>query len=183
MYPSTKLMNPDTMKLPAVVQQTVDATALAENNHPTPTALGPQLEDPPKVATARATLVVAAVALVAAMATAGVAVAGARHMVLAEELAAAAVIAEAEATRTAMSPAIHVAATIPATKSRRFVANWPLKKMAVMASPPSPLDFTTCSSRKNSSLSGSPSTTLSKTEFSGFGVVPYPLKTLVATMT
>jgi hypothetical protein len=41
----------------------------------------------------------------------------------------------------------------------------------------------TCFSQRNSSLSGSPSTTRSKTQFSGLGVMPYPLKMLVATTT
>jgi hypothetical protein len=119
--PLSELMNPDTMKLPAAVQQTVDATAPAENNHTIPTAPGPQLEDPLKAATTRAASAVAAAALVGAMAAAGVAVAGAHHTTLVEELVAAA-IAEAESTRTATSLATHVAATMPATKLKRFVA-------------------------------------------------------------
>jgi hypothetical protein len=71
----------------------VDITAPAVNLHQTPTALGPQLEDPPRAATARAASAVAAAALVATT-TAAV---GAHHMALAEELVAVA-IAEAEAT-------------------------------------------------------------------------------------
>jgi hypothetical protein len=90
-------MNPDTMKLPAPVQQTVDATAPVKNNHQTPTALGPQLEDPPRVVTARAAPAVAAAALVVATVAAEAAAAGAHHMELAEELVMAA-IAGAEAT-------------------------------------------------------------------------------------
>jgi hypothetical protein len=89
-------MNPDTMKLPAVVQQTVDATVPAKNNHRTPTALGPQLEDPPRAATAWAAPVVAAGALVAVMTAAEAASAVPNHMALAEELAAA-TIAKAKA--------------------------------------------------------------------------------------
>jgi hypothetical protein len=84
-------MNPDTMKLPVAVQQTVDATALVENNHRTPTTLWPQLEDPPRVEIARAALAVVAVTAMAEAATAG-----AHHMALEEELVAVA-IAEAEA--------------------------------------------------------------------------------------
>jgi hypothetical protein len=49
----------------------LDATALVENNHKTPTALGPQLEDPPRVATAKVAPTVAATALVAETAAAG----------------------------------------------------------------------------------------------------------------
>jgi hypothetical protein len=41
----------------------------------------------------------------------------------------------------------------------------------------------TCFSQRNSSLSISPRTTRSKTQFSGLAVMPYSLKTLVATMT
>jgi hypothetical protein len=140
-------MNPDTMKLLAAAQQTVDATAPAKNNHRTPTTLGPQLEDPPRAATVRA-----------APAAAGAAAVGAHHMALAEELVAA-VIAEVEATQTAMSPATHVAATMPATELRRFVAKRLLKQTTVMASPPSLLDFAIYSSSRSSSLSRSPSTT------------------------
>jgi hypothetical protein len=114
-------MNLSTMKLPAIVQQMVDVTAPVERNHTTPTALGPQLEDPPRAATVRAAPAAAAVALVAAMAAAGAATARAHRTVLAEELVAVA-IAEAEAKRKAMSLAIHVAATMPATKLKKFVA-------------------------------------------------------------
>jgi DNA-binding LacI/PurR family transcriptional regulator len=122
-----------------------DATAAMGNNHQTPTALGPQLEDPPKLATARAvTAVAVAVAVVAA--------AKAHHTTLAKELAAA-TIAGAEATRTATPPATHVAATMPATGLRRFVAKMLLKQATATASPPTPLDFAIYSSLRNSSLS------------------------------
>jgi hypothetical protein len=144
-------MNPGTMKLPTAVQQMVDATAPVENNHTTPTALGPQLEDPPKAATARAVPAVAAAALVAAMAVTGVAAAGAHHTELAEEPVAA-VIVEDEATRTATSPATHVVAMMPAIELKRFVAKRLMKQMTTTASPSSPLDFATCFSRRNSSL-------------------------------
>jgi hypothetical protein len=53
--------------------------------------------------------------LVTATAAAEAAAAGAHHMVLAGEPVVAA-IAEAEATRTATSPASHTAATMPATE-------------------------------------------------------------------
>jgi hypothetical protein len=45
------------------------------------------------------------------------------------------------------------------------------------------LDFAIYSSLRNSSLSGAPSTTRSRTQFSGLGAMPYPLKTLLATTT
>jgi hypothetical protein len=114
-------MNPGTMRLPATAQQMVDVTSPVEKNHITPTALAPQLEDPPRAATARAALTVAATTLVVATAVAGAAAAGAHHTTLAEELVAA-VIAEAEATRTTTSSATHVAAVMPATELKRFVA-------------------------------------------------------------
>jgi hypothetical protein len=180
--PSSEPMNLDTMKLPAEVQQTVDVTTPVENNHTTPTAQGTQLEDPPRAATARAVPAVAVAALVAVTATAEAAEAEAHHTARVEELVAAAIV-EAEATRAAMSPATHVAAMMPATKLRRFVAKRLLKQTTTMTSPPFPLDFVTCSFRRNSSLSGSPSTTRSKTQFSGLGVMPCALKTLVKTMT
>jgi hypothetical protein len=76
----------------------------------------------------------------------------AHHMVLAEELVAVA-IAEAEATRTATLLATHVAAMMPATGLRRSVAKRLLKQAIVMTSPPTPHDFTTCSSLRNLNLS------------------------------
>jgi hypothetical protein len=134
-------------------------------NHRTPTAPGPQLEDPPRVAIVQAALAEAAAALIAAMAAA-------HHTVLAGELVVAAIV-EAEATQTTTSPASHTMATTPATELKRFVAKRLLKKVTATTSPPSPLDFATCFSQRNSSLSRSPSTTRSKTQFSGLGAMPY----------
>jgi hypothetical protein len=119
-----------------------------------------------------------AAALVAARAV----VAGAHHTVLAGELVTA-VIAEAEATRTATSPASHTEATMLTIELMRFIAKSLLKQVIATASLPSLLDFATYFSLRNSSLSGSPSTTRSKTQFSGLGAMPYPLITLVATTT
>jgi hypothetical protein len=126
-------MKPDNMKLPVAVQQTVDATAPTENNHITPTALGPQLEDPSKAATARAAPAVVVAALVTMMVAAEATAAAARQTAWVEELVAV-VIAEAEATRTATSPATHVAATMPATELRRFVAKRLLKQTTATTS-------------------------------------------------
>jgi hypothetical protein len=101
----------------------------------------------------------------------------------AKELAVAAT-AEAEATRTATPPATLTAAMMPATGSTRFAApRRLLKSVTATASPPTLHDFVICSFLRNSNLSGSPSTTRSKTHFSGSGVMPCPLKTLVATTT
>jgi hypothetical protein len=119
-YPLSELTKLDTTRLPVVAWQIVDVTASTENNSQSQTALGPQLEDPPRVATTKATLVVAAAPPVVAMVAAVAAVAEANHMALAEELVAAP-IAEAEATRIAMSPATRVAAMTLATRSRRSI--------------------------------------------------------------
>jgi hypothetical protein len=107
-------MSPGITKLLVIVQQTVDATAPWENKHRTPTALGSQLEDPHGAATARAAPAEAAAVLVAATAAAEAAAVGAHLTVLAGKLVVAA-ITEAKATRTATSPASHVAAMMLAT--------------------------------------------------------------------
>jgi hypothetical protein len=83
-------------------------------------------------------------------------------MVLVEEPVAV-VIAGAEATRTATSPATHVAAMMPATGLMKFVTKRLQKQATTTASPPTLLGFVIYSSLRNSSLSGSPSTTRSKT--------------------
>jgi hypothetical protein len=126
-------------------------------------------------------LEVAAVPLVVATAAAEAAAAVAHHMALAEELVTVAIV-EAEATRTATPPATHVVAMMPTTELRKFVAIRLPQQTTATTSPPTPLDFATCYPRRNLSLSGSPSTTRSKTQFSGLGAMPYPLKMLVATM-
>jgi hypothetical protein len=82
-------------------------------------------------------LVVAAAALNTV--AVGAVAAGAHHTALAEEMVAV-VITGAEATRTT-SPATHVAATMPVTGSRKFVAKRLLKQATATASPPTPLDF------------------------------------------
>jgi hypothetical protein len=104
----------------------------------------------------------AAAVLVVATATAEAAAAGAHPTVLAGELVAAA-ITEAEATQTATSPASHTVATMPAAELKKYVARRPLRQATATASPPSPLDFATCFSLRNSNLWASPSMTQSKT--------------------
>jgi hypothetical protein len=98
------------------------------------------------------------VVLVAATAAAEAATAGAHHTVLAGGPVAAA-IAEAEATQTATSLASHTAATMPAAELKKYVAKRPLRQATATASPPSPLDFATCFSQRNSNPWGSPSMT------------------------
>jgi nitrate reductase gamma subunit len=89
----------------------------------------------------------------------------------AEELVAAA-ITEAEATRTAMSPAVHVTTTTLAIGLMRSIKKRPLNQATSTASPPTPQDFTTYFFLRNSNLSGFPSTTRSKTQFSGSDAMP-----------
>jgi hypothetical protein len=112
------------MKPQVAVQLTTNATVLEENYHRTPTALGLQLVDLLRVATAPAAL--AAVALWWLMVTpAGEATAaGALHMELVGELGAEA-IAEVEATHIAMSPVSHVAATSAAELKKFDARNSP----------------------------------------------------------
>jgi hypothetical protein len=97
--------------------------------------------------------------------------------------AAAEAIAEAKATQTATSPVPHAEATMPATKLKKYGATSPPRQATTTASPPSPLDFAIYSSKRNSNLWGSPSTTRSKTQSNGSDATPSPLKTPVATMT
>jgi hypothetical protein len=114
-------MKPGTTKPLIAARQTTEATVSTENTSQTPTAVGPQLEDPCRAATAKAVpaTVVAAPEVVVEAAVAVAAAAEAHLTVLAEELVAAA-IAEAEATRTSMSPAVHMAATTPACDAPGF---------------------------------------------------------------
>jgi hypothetical protein len=161
---------PGTTKLLVTVQRMVDATAPEENNHKIPTVPGHQLENLLRAATVPAAPAEAAVALI--VATAEAAAAGAHHTMLAGELVAAA-IAGAEATQTATSPASHTAATMPAIELKKYVARRPLRQVTATVSPPSPLDFATCFSQRNSNLWGSPSMTQSKTQFNGLGAMPY----------
>jgi hypothetical protein len=54
--------------------------------------------------------------------------------------------AAAEVTRIATSPAPHVAALMPARKSKNYDARRPQRQAITTASPPSPRDFATYSS-------------------------------------
>jgi hypothetical protein len=90
--------------------------------------------------------------------------------------------AAAEATRTATPPAPHVEASMPARKSKNYVARR-LPHATMTASPPSLHGFAICFSQRNSNLWGSPSTTRSKTQCSGSDATPSPSRTLVAIMT
>jgi hypothetical protein len=60
--------------------------------------------------------------------------------------------AAAEATQTVTSPAPHVAASMPARKSKNYDARSPPRQATTTAFPPSLHDFATYFSRRNSSL-------------------------------
>jgi hypothetical protein len=143
-----------------------DATTSVSNTNQTPTALGPLWEDPHRAAIAKGvtTVVVVPVAAVAAVAEA--------PPTALEEESVEAVTAEAEATRIATPLATHIVATTPAIGSTRSIASRQLKLATVTASLPTLPDYATCSFLRNSNLSGSPSKTWSKTQFSGSGATP-----------
>jgi hypothetical protein len=123
------------------------ATVLEESYRLTPTVLGHQPVDLPRVATAPAVPVVTAISsLIAILAVEAVA-AGAPHTELEGEPVAGA-IAAAEATQTATSPVSWAAATMPVAKSRKFDATNPQARTT--ASPPSLHGFAIYFSRRNS---------------------------------
>jgi hypothetical protein len=107
------------MKPQVIVQLTMDATVLEENYHRTPTALGHQLVDLLRAATAPVALVVVAARRLMVMLAAEAAAAGAPHTGLEGEPVAEA-IAEAEATQTATSLVFHATATMPAAELKKF---------------------------------------------------------------
>jgi hypothetical protein len=136
----------------------MDATVLEENSPRTPTVLRHLQEDLLRVVTVSAAPVVVAALLVTVTLAAEAAVAGAHHTGLKEEPVAE-VIAEAEATQTATSPAPRAVATMPTKELKKYDATSPPRQATTTASPPSPLDFAIYSSQRNSNLWGSPSTT------------------------
>jgi hypothetical protein len=79
--------------------------------------------------------------------------------------------------------ALHVAASTPAKKSKNYDTRSPPRQATTMASPPSLHGFAIYSSRRNSILWGSPSTTRSRIQCSGSDATPSPSRTLVAIMT
>jgi hypothetical protein len=135
----------------------MDATALEENFHRTPTVPGHQLEDLLRVVTVPAAPAVVAALLIMVMLAAEAVVAGAPHTGLAGEPVAEA-IAEAEATQTVASLVPHAVATMPAAELKKYDATSPPRQATTTASPPFLLDFTICS-QKNSNLWGSLSMT------------------------
>jgi xanthosine utilization system XapX-like protein len=149
-YLPSELANPTTMK-PQVAVQLMDTTVLEENSHRNPTVLGHQLEDPLRAVTVLAAPVVAAVLLIMVILVGEAAVAGAPHTGLAGEPTAEA-IAKAASMQTATSPVPHAAAMTPAAESKKYDARSPPQQATTTASPPSPLDFASCYSQRNSNL-------------------------------
>jgi hypothetical protein len=180
--PPSELANPTTTKLQVAVQPTMDATVLERNCRLTPTVLGHRPVDPLRVATVPATLVVNTRSFLIAILVAEAVVAGAPHTGLAGEPVAEATAA-AEAMRTATSLESHAAATMPAKKLKNYDVRIPPRQETTTASPPSLLGFATYFSQRNSNLWGSPSTTRSKTQYSGSDSTPSLSKMLVATTT
>jgi hypothetical protein len=158
-----------TMK-PQVAARAQVATVLERSYRLTPTVLGQQPVDPLKVATAPAATRRSSLTIILAAEAVTV---GAPTMGLAGEPGAEAT-AVAEATRTAMPPALHVAASTPTRRSKNFGARSPPRQATMMASPPSLHGFATYFSRRNSSLWGSPSTTRSRIQSSGSDATPSP---------
>jgi hypothetical protein len=139
------------MKPQVAIQLTTDATVLEENYHRTPTALGHELVDPLRAATAPATLVVGATRRLMVMLVAEAAAAGAPHTGLEGEPVTEA-IAEAGTTQTATSLVSHVEATMSATELKKFDTRSRPRQARMTASPPFLLDFATYFSQKNLSL-------------------------------
>jgi hypothetical protein len=162
-------------------RRTAKATVSAHNTSHIPIALGPQLENPRKATIARAMPVVVAAALEVVVAAA-VAAEEAHPTVSAEELWQ----QRSRRLRPREQPR-HRQCTRSGYDARHRIdeitGKRPLKQATTTTSPPILQDFATCFFLRNSNLSGSPSTTRSKTQSSGSDVMPWPLKTLVATTT
>jgi hypothetical protein len=148
----------------------------------TPTVLEQRPANPLKVETALAPQAVIARSSLIATLAAEAAAAGAPTTGLEGGPVVEAIVA-AEATRTATSPEPHMAASMPARKSKNCDGRSPPQQATTTASPPSLLGFATYSSQRNSNLWGSPSTTRSKTPYSGSDATPSPSRTLVAITT
>jgi hypothetical protein len=140
------IANPTT-KPQVAVQLITIATVLEESYRLTPTVLGHQPVDLPRVATAPAVPVVTAISsLIAILAVEAVAT-GAPHTELEGEPVVEA-IAAAEATQTATSLVSRAVATLPVAESRKFGATNPQARMT--ASTPSLHGFTIYFSQRNS---------------------------------
>jgi hypothetical protein len=158
------------------------ATVLEGSYRPTPTIPRHRPVEPLMEATAPAAPAVTMRSSLTVTLAAEAVMARAPTMGLAGEPGAEATAA-AEATRTATPPALHVAVSTPARRSKNFGARSPPQQVTTMASPPSLHGFATYFSRRNSSLWGSPSTTRSRIQCSGLDATPSPSRTLVAITT
>jgi hypothetical protein len=168
------IANPTT-KPQVAVQLTTVATVLEESYRLTPTVLGHQPVDLPRVATAPAVPAVTAILSLTAILAAEAATAGASHTELEGE-------SVAEATQIATSLVSRAAGTMPVAESRKFGATNPQARMT--ASPPSLHGFAIYFSRRNSNRWESPSTMLTvkicqpSHEFTfgvGISFIPHPL--------
>jgi hypothetical protein len=163
---------------PQVAVRTSVATALEGSYRPTPTVPGHRPVDPLMEATvpvAPAATVRSSLTLILAAKAVTV---GAPTMGLAGEPGAEPTAA-AEATQIATPPALHVAASMPARRSKNFGARSPPRQATTMASPPSLRGFAIYFSRRNSNLWGSPSTTRSRIQCCGSDATPSPSRMLV----
>jgi hypothetical protein len=123
------------------------ATVLEKSYRLTPTVLGHQPVDLPRVVIAPTALAVTVISSLTAILAVEAATAGAPHTELEGEPVAGA-IAAAEATQTATSPVSRVAATMPVAESRKSGATNPQAR--TMASPPFLHGFAIYFSQRNS---------------------------------
>jgi hypothetical protein len=167
---------------PQVAARTSVVTVLKSSCQPIPTVLVQRPADPLKVATALQLLAVIVRSSLIATLAAEAATAEAPIMGPTEGPVAEAIAAD-DATRIATPPEPLRAASVPTRRLKNCGRRSPPPQATTTASPPFLLGFATCSSRKNSNLWESPSTTQSKTPSSGSGATPSPSRTLVATTT
>jgi hypothetical protein len=147
-----------TTKPQVAMELTTVATVPEGSYRPTPTEPRHRLVDLLMVATAQAAPAATVRSSLIVILAAEVATVGAPTTELAGEPGAEATAA-AEATRTATPPALHVAVSTPAKKSKNYDARSPPRQATTTASPPSLHSFAIYFSRRNSNLLGSPSTT------------------------
>jgi hypothetical protein len=166
-----------------VAALTSAATVLEPSCQLSPTVLARTPADPHRVATA-----IVRSSLTSPPAAAAVTLAAAATMEEAPTTGptggpAAGAVAVVETTRTATPPEPHRAAMTPARRLKSCGRRSPPPQATTTASPPSHLDFATCSSPISSNLWGSPSTTRSRTPSSGSGATLSPSRTPAATTT
>jgi hypothetical protein len=139
------------MKPQVAVELTTVATVPEGSYRLTPTVPGHRPVDLLMVATVLAALAATVRLSLIVIMVAEAVTAGAPTTGLAGEPGAEA-IAAAEATRTATPPALHVAASTSAKKSKNYDAKSPPRQATTTASPLSLHGFAICFSRRNSNL-------------------------------